>query len=392
MQRRFELPEPSAAARAHSRRVAALAAERIAAAGGWIDFADYMDLVLYAPGLGYYSAGATKLGEAGDFVTAPEISPLFGRCVANACTPWLRANPGACILEVGAGTGALAAELLSALARNGSPVERYFVLEVSADLRERQKATLDGLAPGLRSTVRWLDTLPTSPLRAIVIANEVADALPVSRFAVRRGEVMAQGVALVDAALAWAEKPATPAMREVVAAIEADLGARLPEGYCSEVNLRLPAWVAALAASLESGAVLACDYGMSRREYYHPERRDGTLICHYRHRAHDDPFLNPGLQDISAWVDFTALAAAGEAAGLQLAGYATQAHFLMDNGLDRELAALMTGDGRTDAEAVGQARTLLMPGEMGERFKVMALARGGAQVGGFGYRDLRHML
>jgi SAM-dependent MidA family methyltransferase len=392
MQQRFELPRPTADALAHSRELARLIAARIGAAGGWIDFAEYMDLALYAPGLGYYSAGATKLGPSGDFVTAPEISPLFGRCVANACMPWLRANPQAVILEIGAGTGALAAELLAAFERSGTPVSCYLVLEVSADLRERQRATLAARVPRLQPVVQWLDALPEAPITALVIANEVADALPVSRFTKRDGVVLAQGVAVIDGHCGWATRPASATLAGAVAEIEAELGCALPDGYTSEVSLRLPAWVSAVAATLERGVLLACDYGLSRPEYYHPDRRDGTLICHYRHRAHADPFFHPGLQDITAWLDFSALALAGKAARLQVAGYATQAHFLVDAGLDRELAALMTGDSRADLDLARQAKMLLLPGEMGERFKIMALARGDERIGGFGYRDLRRML
>jgi SAM-dependent MidA family methyltransferase len=392
VQRGFELPTPDDEALSHSGRVAEFIAGRIRAAGGWMDFADYMDLALYAPGLGYYCAGSSKLGPSGDFVTASVISPLFGRCLANACRPWLRSNPGSAVLEIGAGTGALAAELLESLERGGTHVVRYLILDVSADLRERQRATLDHLPARMRTAVRWLDALPATPERAIVIANEVADALPVTRFVKWHGGVMAQGVTVADGRFAWAMRPAGPELKAAVAAIEEDLGAVLPEGYASEVSLRLPAWIRALAGALETGVVLICDYGMSRREYYHPERRDGTLICHYRHRAHDDPFLYPGLQDLSAWVDFTAVAQAARAAGLRLAGYSTQAHFLMDTGLGEELAAMTPGIGRASVEVLRQAKTLLLPGEMGERFKVMALARGEATLGGFGFRDLSHML
>lgn len=388
----IELPEPAPEAAAHSRALAALIHERLREAGGWIDFAEYMDLALYAPGLGYYSAGATKLGPAGDFVTAPEISPLFARCLANACASWLRADPARVILELGAGTGALAAELLGALDAQGAPPGRYLILEVSADLRERQQAALAALPAKLRSPVRWLEALPSSPLQVLVIANEVVDALPVSRFRVREASLLACGVAAAGDGFGWSERPAGPELTSAVAGIAAGLGVPWPEGYASEACLRLPSWLAAVAQVIGEGLLLVCDYGMSRREYYHPERGAGTLMCHYRHRAHDDPFRYPGLQDITAWVDFTAVAQAGRHAGLDVAGYATQAHFLLDAGVTGELAAAMSGGGRADLEAVRQAKTLLLPGEMGERFKVMALARGAATLGGFGFRDLRRQL
>jgi SAM-dependent MidA family methyltransferase len=392
MQRRFELPEPSADALEHSSRLAQVIAARIRDAGGWIDFADYMDLALYAPALGYYSAGAAKFGPQGDFVTAPETSPLFGRCLASACVPWLRANRGGSILELGAGTGALAAEVLSALERNDALPGRYLILEVSGELRERQRLAISLLPARLAALVDWIERLPAQPLRAVVLANEVVDALPVSVFSRCGTSLLARGVALSEGGFEWALRPASAELARAVSSIEDELGAPLPEGYTSEVCLRLPAWIGALAAVLGDGLVLLSDYGMSRREYYHPQRRSGTLACHYRHRVHANPFFHPGLQDITAWVDFTAVAAAAAAAGLAVAGYATQAHFLLDTGLDRELSILASGTGRVALEAARQAKTLLLPGEMGERFKVLALARGKAEIPGFGFRDLRHLL
>ncbi len=351
-----------------------------------------MELALYAPGLGYYSAGTAKFGTTGDFVTAPEISPLFGRCLANACSSWLRDNPHAVILELGAGTGSLAAELLGALQRRGATPARYLIMEVSADLRARQQATLQRLPRQLRGAVQWLDRLPQTPQPAIVLANEVADALPVTRFRKADHRILAQGVSVAAGRFVWAERAADSQLSAAIAAIEEHLGRKLEDGYRSEVSLRLPAWIGTIAALLEAGMFLICDYGMSRREYYHPERGDGTLICHYRHRAHGDPFLHPGLQDLSAWVDFTAAALAGDAAGLSVAGYSTQAHFLIDSGLSAELQELQSGQARGRAALADQARKLLMPGEMGERFKMLALTRGAARCGGFGFRDLRHLL
>ncbi len=389
MQTRFELPEPSDAARAHSARLAGLITERIAAAGGWIDFADFMELALYAPGLGYYSAGATKFGAAGDFVTAPEISPLFARCLAHAVAPVLRSLPEASVLELGAGSGALAAELIPALARLGVSPHRYLILEVSADLRERQRSLLLPAAGPGWPALAWLDELPRTPLAGVIIANEVADALPASRFTIGDGGVQALGVCVQPDGFGWAPRAADAALATAVARLQPGGISAFAAGYTSEISRRLPAWIAALSAVLGNGTLLLCDYGMSRREYYHPQRVQGTLTCHYRHRAHDDPFRTPGLQDITAWVDFTAVAEAAEAGGLAVAGYATQGHFLIDAGLDQELA----GASSTQALRLAQqAKTLLLPGEMGERFKVMALSRGGALPRGFGFRDLRHSL
>lgn len=390
MSRSFELPPPTEEARAHSGRVAAHIRAVIAAAGGWIDFARFMDLALYAPGLGYYSAGAAKFGPPGDFVTAPEISPLFARCLARSCAPYLSGDDRRVVLEIGAGSGALAAALIESLGRAGLDRFCYQVLEVSADLRERQRKCLQASVPGAMSRVRWLDALPSEPLDAIVIANEVADALPVTRFTVAEGGLQEQGVVGAGDGFAWAPRPAGERLTGAVGRLTSGLGRELPAGYTSELSLRLSGWIAALGASLRAGMLLVCDYGASRREYYHPERSDGTLICHYRHRAHADPFVLPGLQDITAWVDFSALAEAAVQCGLAVSGYATQAHFLIDAGIDQELAA---GSGAApDPVLVLQARRLLMPGEMGERFKVMALSRGELSIPGFGFRDLRHLL
>lgn len=386
---RFELPEPDAAAREHSGRLAQLIGARLAAAGGWLDFADYMDLALYAPGLGYYSAGSAKFGAAGDFVTAPEISPLFARCLARAIAPLLRGRAAASVLELGAGSGALAAELIPALLRLGAAPARYLILEVSADLRERQRALL---LPAQRQgwpVLEWLDRLPDAPLDGVMIANEVADALPVSRFTIGNGAVQALGVGATADGFGWAARPAPSDLAARLSALLPGGSGAFAEGYRSEISPRLPGWIAALAAALGEGALVLCDYGMARHEYYHPQRSQGTLSCHYRHRMHDDPFFLPGLQDITAWVDFTAVAEAAQAQGLTVAGYATQAHFLLDAGLDLELA----GDGAAvPLQLAQQARTLLLPGEMGERFKVMALTRGAAALRGFGFRDLRHSL
>ena len=293
---------------------------------------------------------------------------------------------------MGAGTGVLAAEMLQALARLGLDSPPYLILEVSAELRERQRATLLERVPQYAGRVCWLDSPPAAPVNGVIIANEVADALPVSRFVVGPDALLCQGVTVTGEGFGWATRAASADLGRAVSRIEADLERRLAPGYASEASLRLPGWIAALGAALRSGMLLICDYGMSRREFYHPQRSDGTMICHYRHRAHDNPFLYPGLQDITAWVDFTAVVEAGEACGLTLAGYTTQAHFLLDAGLDAELALAAGARGEPDLGLVQQAKTLLLPGEMGERFKVMALRRGPLDMPGFGLRDLRHLL
>jgi SAM-dependent MidA family methyltransferase len=375
----------------HSEAVAALIRTELIRGGGWLTFERFMELALYAPGLGYYSAGSWKLGSGGDFVTAPEVSELFGRCVAAQCAQVLRATGGE-ILELGAGTGALAATILAALDAAGVLPERYAILEVSGDLAARQRARLGSLAPHLRARVVWLERLPQTPLTGVILANEVADALPVRRFSQRGGTVRELGVALAPGgALHAAEGPPDAALAAACAAMFGTPPHSLPDGYTSEVNLRVGPWIAALGASLARGVVLLVDYGLPRSHYYHAQRVAGTLRCHFRQRAHDDPFVNLGLQDITAWVDFTRVAEAASVAGLEVSGFATQAAFLLALGIERIVAA--APDAVSGARLAGEARRLVMPEEMGEAFKVMALARGcEAPLQGFTLQDLRRSL
>ena len=384
------MPELDAAQRAHAAAVLAGLCARISERGGWIGFDEYLEQVLYAPGLGYYSAGAAKFGAAGDFTTAPELSPLFGACVARAVAPLLAG--GRDLLELGAGSGALAKVLLLRLDELGALPERYLILEVSADLRERQHALLRALPPPLYARVQWLDTLPRRALRGVILANEVADALPFQCFTVTADGYAERGVALdAHGDPNWAERPAPAALQAELVRLAASLPESLAIGYHGELCPRLGSWLASLAAALESGGILLFDYGLSRRELYHPQRDAGTLRCHYRHRAHDNPFRNPGLQDITAWVDFTRLAAAAADAGLQVAGYCTQAAFLLGAGIDAELAR--AGDDLERARRASEARQLLLPGEMGETFKVLLLTRGAvADSVAFAIQDLRRLL
>lgn len=385
------LPALSPDEQRHSEAVAALIRTELAAAGGWLSFERFMELALYAPGLGYYSAGSWKLGSGGDFVTAPEVSELFGRCVAQQCAAVLRATGGE-ILELGAGTGALAAALLRVLDAAGVLPARYAILEVSGDLAARQRVRLDALPPHLRARIVWLERLPPAPLRGVILANEVADALPVRRFTLRGGAVRELGVALAPGGtLQNAERPPAAALAEACAAMFGAPPRSLPDGYTSEVNLRVGPWIASLAECLERGIVLLFDYGLPRAHYYHPQRIAGTLRCHFRQRAHDDPFVNLGVQDITAWVDFTRVAEAASEAGLEVSGFATQAAFLLALGLEQAVAAAPDAVGR--ARLAGEARRLVMPEEMGEAFKVMALTRGYDEpLAGFSLQDLRRQL
>ena len=368
------LPSLSPTAQAHSEAAAAHLRAAIGAASGWLPFDHWMAEALYAPGLGYYAAGNVKLAEAdasapaGDFVTAPQLTPLFARTLARQVAQVLRQTDTQAVLEFGAGTGALAEGVLRELDALGLQDTQYLILEVSADLRARQA---ERLAP-FGERVRWLDALPDR-FRGCVLANEVLDAMPVSLF--RWGDdgtVLERGVAWdATQGFVWEDRPAPPRLAEAVAA-------RMPAlpGYVSEINPQAEAWIDAMGRWLEQGAALLIDYGFPQGEYYHPQRAGGTLMCHLRHHAHGDPFTAPGLQDITAHVDFTAMADAAQAAGLQVLGYTSQARFLMNAGLMELLAQLDPSNARAYAQAVAPVQKLLSEAEMGELFKVLALGRG----------------
>lgn len=382
------LPVLSEAESAHSQALRSRIRREIEACEGWISFARFMDMALYEPGLGYYSAGAAKFGAVGDFVTAPEISALFSRCLASQCAEVLTALGGGDIVELGAGSGIMAADMLNELEALGSLPRRYLILELSADLRQRQLATLVERARNHLDRVAWLEQLP-DPLTGLIVANEVIDAIPVERFRIHDGKVNALGVGWQEGRLAWSERTARRELSLRVRSIEREVGEKFPEGYTSEINLSLAPWITSLAERLTAGVMLFVDYGLPRRQYYRPERSEGTLLCHFRHRFHDDPFLHVGLQDIGAWVDFTAVAEAGVSAGLKLTGFATQAHFLMGAGIERYLAAMTHAEVAERVSIARQAMLLTLPAEMGERFKVLALTREFEQpLAGFSVRDL----
>ncbi len=366
------LPAPDADARAHSAALSRRIADEIAAAGGWIGFDRFMELALYAPGLGYYSGGARKFGAAGDFVTAPELSSAFSQTL-GAQAAQILALSAPHIVEVGAGSGRLAADLLLELETRGALPERYAILELSGELRARQRATLAERAPHLLARVDWLERLPER-FDGLVLANELLDAMPVHLVAWRADGIFERGVSLGDEGFAWAERPASGRLLERAAALAAECA--IPPGYVSEICLAAPAWVTAWAGILGRGALLLIDYGFPRREYYHPQRDAGTLMCHYRHHAHAEPFYLPGLQDITAHVDFTAVVEAGHAAGLDFLGYTTQATFLFNCGLTEVLARTPADDARRYLPLANAAHKLISPAEMGELFKVIALGRG----------------
>lgn len=376
------LPEPSPEALEASRRLCSLIGGEISRQGGWISFARYMELALYAPGLGYYAAGTQKFGSGGDFVTAPEITPLFGRVLAHQFAEVLQACGGS-ILELGAGSGRLAADVLGELARLGQLPDSYCILEVSPSLRARQRELL---APW-GDRVRWLDAMPAD-FRGVVFGNELLDALPVHLLRWEAEGVYERGVAMAEGAgFRFSDRLLSPG-----ALLDAAREIEVEAGYVSEISLALPALVESLGGCLQHGLLLFVDYGFGRAEYYHRQRRHGTLAGHYRHRMLDDPFYLPGLTDLTAHVDFTRAADAALAAGLQLSGYTSQAHFLLNAGVTQLLEATEVTPSAAYLRRAADVQKLLSPAEMGELFKVMGFTRDAPVPSGFASGDRRHQL
>lgn len=413
------LPPPSPDALASSARLSRLIAQRIAAAGGWVGFDTYMQWALYEPGLGYYSGGSRKFGAEGDFVTAPELGPLFGTCIAAQCAQWFAHVPRS-ILEFGAGSGALAAQVLTALEARGIGDVDYAIVELSGELRARQAATLAERAPHLAARVRWLDAWPDT-IRGVVLGNELLDAMPARVFGLAGSDVVECGVAVASASasagssdavggaspagapgapgasgtsgasgasdaadpedaprLCWAERPAEAGFAQRVRArlVQAWDGPAQTRAYIGELGEQAEAWIRQLAERLVCGGVLLLDYGFPRHEFYHPQRHRGTLMCHYRHRAHTDPFLWPGLQDLTVHVDFTAIAESARGGGLDLLGYTTQARLLLDLGLLDEVQHSGAPGSAAYVRATRAVHTLISDAEMGELFKAIAFGRG----------------
>lgn len=374
------LPEPAAVDQRHSLQLSEAIASLITESNGWIGFDQFMELILYAPELGYYSGRLQKFGATGDFITAPLMGDLFARCIASQCADIITTlqpkNNRVCIYEFGAGTATLAVDLLSALAAIDRLPQQYVIIETSAWLQQRQAETVSAVPAEIRERIVWHAVLPQK-ITGIVLANELIDAIPCKRFEVdRSGAILELGVALDNRAFRWASG----------AVIDADCyrfdTAALAAGYQSELGLRAKAWVATIGALLQQGVMLLIDYGFAAREFYHPQRAAGTLMCHYRHHAHSEPFWWPGLQDVTAHVDFTAVARAGKQAGMDLAGYCNQANFLLSCGLIDILAASQPAVDSGDENAIrrrlalaSEVKQLTMPHQMGELFKVIALTK-----------------
>jgi SAM-dependent MidA family methyltransferase len=388
---------PDADALAHSEHLRKLLQEQIIAAGGAIPFSRFMELALYAPGLGYYSAGAHKFGMGGDFVTAPELGPLFAATVADALAPVLQQlGPDATFLELGGGSGAFAEIALKRLLALDALPSRYALLEPSADLRERQRERLQKrLPPLLFELVEWLDGPIAQPWDGVLFANEVIDALPTPRFTLRDGEVFEEHVALDgEGRFLRRDRPADALLSAAVRHVERGLAAPFADGYRSELLAQLPYWLQAVAGGLRQGAMLFVDYGYARAEYYQPQRSEGTLRAFRSHHVGDDPYAHPGLQDLTASVDFTALAEAGTGAGFDFAGYCSQASFLVGNGLMQRLAEAeeRAKDETARLRLRQEAKQLTLPEAMGERFQAMGFSRDVEFGTAFLAGDLSHRL
>jgi SAM-dependent MidA family methyltransferase len=389
------LPEPPEELKHLSAELADLICEKIEQEGP-IPFSTFMEMALYEPGLGYYSAGLQKFGEGGDFVTAPQLGNVFARCLAKQIEQVGSELDQYEIIEAGAGTGILAADLIKAL-QDKHPPTRYRILERSAHLRQVQSETLTRHVPEWMDRISWLDEPPENGWQGVFLANEVLDALTVERFCIESDGPRQMRVTSGPDGFEWIKAACPEKMQEQIQAVIAGLEHTPATAYCSEINTSLPAWLQTVTASLQKGLALFIDYGYTRRDYYLPQRMDGTLICHYQHRAHADPFKWPGLTDISASVDFTALAEAADICGLEVNGYSTQAMFLMASGLDEVLAGFGLLQNKERLKMNNQVLRLTLPGEMGERFQVMALSRGLEDelcddLIGFSLNDLCHRL
>ncbi len=368
----MRLPQPDTDALAYSAALKLRIGTEIESAGGWIGFDRFMELALYAPGMGYYSGGAHKFGAAGDFITAPEISSLFSQTLGAQAAQILDLSAPQ-IIEVGAGSGRLAADLLLELELRGALPERYSILDLSGELRERQRATISQRAPHLLKRVGWLDRLPEH-FDGLVLANELLDAMPVHLVVWGEETILERGVAWENNEFSWRDRPAEGRVLERAKVLAGEYP--LAPGYLSEICLAAADWTASWASILGQGALLLIDYGFPRHEFYHPQRDTGTLMCHYRHQAHIEPFFLPGLQDITAHVDFTAIVEAGFDAGLEFLGYTTQAVFLLNCGLSEVLGRTPADDYKRYLPQAQAAQKLISPAEMGDLFKVIALGKG----------------
>ncbi len=392
------LPEPGEAEKKHSLLLKQRIKDACSRAGGWIGFSEFMNIALYQPGLGYYTSGSQKFGAKGDFITAPEVSPLFGQCLAKQIAEVLgnfqkNSNEKAVVLEFGAGSGVLAVDILLELERLGSLPDQYLILELSSELIHRQQQILKEKVSHLFERIQWLDRLPEDVNNAVIIANEVLDAMPVECFRVHHNVVESLMVGMENDELIARYVSADSKVVDKLSSIKQRSDIEFPEGYCSEYNPSISGWLSALDGKIDKLVVLLIDYGYNEKEYYHADRSSGTLMCYYQHRAHDDFLWWPGLQDITAFVNFTDVAYCAVDLNLEVCGYTTQAAFLLANGLSELHSMQVTDDARQQIKLSQQIKTLTLPSEMGERFKVMALTKNYEEpLQGFSMLDLRNRL
>jgi SAM-dependent MidA family methyltransferase len=386
------LPNPDKLSAEHSIKVAHHISSKIKSAGGQISFGEFMHEALYSQGLGYYNAGLTKFGRDGDFITAPEVSAIFGRVLAEQCNEVLNQIENGAILEFGAGSGKLSIDILLGLEEKKSLPLTYNIFEISPDLVQRQKNKLNLEIPHLVDRVKWLSAIPFN-FEGVIIANEVLDALPVERFVKRKSGISQMCVSLNEDEFIWTEKRASDHLIKEVVLIEEEIERGLAYGYQSEICFAAPQWIANLESYLRYGVVFLFDYGVSRREYYAMDRNDGWLRCHYRHHAHNNPLVLPGIQDLTAWVDFSSIANAANTAGFDILGYQNQSQFLLGGGLEIEMEKIVDLPVSEKIELLNQIKTLTLPSEMGENFKCLALGKGEIILPTtFNYADRKHTL
>jgi len=367
-----KLPAPDPIAQHYSDQLLAFIRDKIASAGGKISFADYMQHCLYAPGLGYYSAGSQKLGQHGDFTTAPEISPLFSRTLAQHIRDVFKQTDQANIIEFGAGSGKMAIDILTELESQQSLPDTYFIIEASADLRDRQEQSIHASLPHLADRVVWLAVLPNN-FTGVIVANEVCDAMPVHCLQFNNKVITERYIENAEAGLQWCEgELSQPSLQQAATEIQAMIG---ESDYLTEVNLAATAWLSSLAESLDQGAIFIIDYGYPKTSYYHPQRSNGTLMCYYQHQGHDNPLILQGLQDITAHVDFTALAQTAIDNGLDVEGFQSQADFLLAGGITELSSSAEHLNELDHLRHASEIKQLTLPSAMGENFKVLSLSR-----------------
>lgn len=392
------LPEPDEDAKQRSLMLMQCIRSACDSTNGWIRFSDFMNIALYEPGLGYYSGGLQKFGQKGDFITSPEVSMMFGQCLANQISEILdnfrRASDDIVhVIEFGAGSGILAVDILLQLEDMGNLPDKYLILELSAELKQRQIETLKSKVPHLFELVRWLDHLPKDINNAVIVANEVLDAMPVECFRVSDDSIETLTVGLKNDELVSHYVPASGVVMDKISTIEQRSEIKISNNYRSEYNPAISGWLAGIQSEIENIVILLIDYGYNEQEYYHPDRVSGTLMCYYQHRAHDNFLWWPGLQDITAFVNFTDVAYSADDLGMDVSGYTTQAAFLLANGLSELHQSHVTDDVKQQVKLSQQIKTLTLPSEMGDRFKVMALTKNYDEpLRGFSMLDLRNRL